>query len=452
MTISASRTTDRHGLGTERLDLPVSGRPALLPRVDRETVSRIAETIARFLGTGRYLAIQTGIVIVWIALNIALPLMRWDPYPFILLNLAFSTQAAYAAPLILLAQNRQDDRDRASLTEDRAVAGRMREDTEFLTREVAALRLAQSEAATRQYVRGELAGQLEALRGDLESLLREAVELPRQPHAARRSGASFQPGTSFQPGADDRALTGSADSPAAARACGTGSTEDADGPGFARARTPKRPKGAKRARSAKVTSTDASIDVATARISSADGPAADGPPDDKSSSRRSAVDGSSGHGSSGHGSSGHGSSGHGSSGHGSSADSPRVDTASDDPAPPVGVSQAGHPGGISRPDETEPGAASSGPTMAHLVANDSAGSHPALPGIAGAPMGDDPVDADAARADAGAGGTATHRTNRATAGRGHHRAPLHAGSARRSAERPKSGDSPTVNTRSRHGS
>ncbi|WP_235825898.1 DUF1003 domain-containing protein [Candidatus Frankia alpina] len=148
MTISASRTTDRRGLGTERLDLPVSGRVALLPRVDRETVSRSAETIARFLGTGRYLTIQTGIVIVWIALNIALPLMRWDPYPFILLNLAFSTQAAYAAPLILLAQNRQDDRDRASLTEDRAVAGRMRENTEFLTREVAALRLAQSEAAT----------------------------------------------------------------------------------------------------------------------------------------------------------------------------------------------------------------------------------------------------------------------------------------------------------------
>ncbi|WP_163549456.1 DUF1003 domain-containing protein [Candidatus Frankia nodulisporulans] len=176
MAITATRNTGRRRPRTDRLDLPGTSRVTLLPRVDRENASRIAETIARFLGTGRYLAIQTGIVIVWIGLNVAVPLMRWDPYPFILLNLAFSTQAAYAAPLILLAQNRQDDRDRASLTEDRAVAGRMRDDTEFLTREVAALRLAQSEAATRQYVRGELAGQFETFRGDLERLL--AAHLP----------------------------------------------------------------------------------------------------------------------------------------------------------------------------------------------------------------------------------------------------------------------------------
>jgi len=186
MAITASRSSDRRGPRAERLDLPDAGRAVVpFPRVDRESVSRVAEAIARFLGTGRYLAIQTGVVIVWIGLNIAVPLMRWDPYPFILLNLAFSTQAAYAAPLILLAQNRQDDRDRAALTEDRAVAGRMREDTEFLTREVAALRLAQSEAATRQYVRGELAGQLESLRGDLESLLLEAI----------RSSLATAPGT-----------------------------------------------------------------------------------------------------------------------------------------------------------------------------------------------------------------------------------------------------------------
>ncbi|ABD10049.1 putative membrane protein [Frankia casuarinae] len=193
MSISTSRTAGRRRACTERLDLPASGRVTLIPRgMDRESVSRFAEAIARFLGTGRYLAIQTCIVIVWIALNIALPLLRWDPYPFILLNLAFSTQAAYAAPLILLAQNRQDDRDRASLAEDRAVAVRMREDTEFLAREIAALRLAQSDAATRQYMRGELAGQLESLRGDIESLVRDAVRVPpqtasdeREPTAAR---------------------------------------------------------------------------------------------------------------------------------------------------------------------------------------------------------------------------------------------------------------------------
>jgi uncharacterized membrane protein len=81
---------------------------------------------------------------------------QWDPYPFILLNLAFSTQAAYAAPLILLAQNRQDDRDRVSLEEDRARAERTKADTEYLARELAALRLAVGETVTRDYLRGEL--------------------------------------------------------------------------------------------------------------------------------------------------------------------------------------------------------------------------------------------------------------------------------------------------------
>ncbi|WP_261566613.1 DUF1003 domain-containing protein [Frankia gtarii] len=408
MTISASRTTDRRGLGTERLDLPVSGRVTLFARVDRETVSRSAETIARFLGTGRYLAIQTGIVIVWIALNIALPLMRWDPYPFILLNLAFSTQAAYAAPLILLAQNRQDDRDRASLTEDRAVAGRMRENTEFLTREVAALRLAQSEAATRQYVRGELAGQLEALRGDLTSLLREAVEIPRQPQATHRSGASSQPSTSCQPDPHDHA------------ARGTGSTDDADGPSLARAKTAKHPKGAKRARPAKVTATKASLDAAIDRSSPADGSSADGLSAD------------------------------GSSADGSPAGAASPGTASEDATSSIGASQARHASGISRSDETEPGAPSSGPTSAHLVASAVEDSHPALPTIVGRASAADPADTDAARADTGTGGTATHRTPRAAPGRGHHRSPLHAGSARRSAERSKSGDSPTADTSARH--
>lgn len=174
---TTTRLAVRRGSGSDRLDLPVAGRSPLISGwVDRESLSRGAETIARFLGTGRYLAIQTCLVIVWIGLNVALPLLRWDPYPFILLNLAFSTQAAYAAPLILLAQNRQDDRDRAALTEDRAAAIRMREDTEFLAREVAALRLAQSDTATRQYLRGELSHQLESLRGDIEALLRTALE------------------------------------------------------------------------------------------------------------------------------------------------------------------------------------------------------------------------------------------------------------------------------------
>ena len=139
---------------SRRLDQPRLGRRRI--EVDPDSFARISERVARFLGTGRYLAIQTVLVIVWIALNLTLVAYQWDPYPFILLNLAFSTQAAYAAPLILLAQNRQDDRDRVSLEEDRSRAERTKADTEYLARELAALRLAIGEVATRDDLRGEL--------------------------------------------------------------------------------------------------------------------------------------------------------------------------------------------------------------------------------------------------------------------------------------------------------
>jgi uncharacterized membrane protein len=86
----------------------------------------------------------------WIVLNVVGLVHHWDPYPFILLNLAFSTQAAYAAPLILLAQNRQDDRDRANIERDREVAARTQADTEFLARELAAVRLALSDVVTHE--------------------------------------------------------------------------------------------------------------------------------------------------------------------------------------------------------------------------------------------------------------------------------------------------------------
>jgi uncharacterized membrane protein len=138
----------------KRLDQPLVSRRR--PEWDPEFFARLSERVARFLGTGRYLTIQTVLVIVWIALNVFAVAWQWDPYPFILLNLAFSTQAAYAAPLILLAQNRQDDRDRVSLDEDRARAERTKADTEYLARELAALRLAIGEMVTRDYLRGEL--------------------------------------------------------------------------------------------------------------------------------------------------------------------------------------------------------------------------------------------------------------------------------------------------------
>ncbi|RKT52653.1 DUF1003 domain-containing protein [Saccharothrix australiensis] len=142
-------------LPRRRLDQPrPPGRFRLA--LDPEAFGRFSERLARFLGTGKFLFWQTLIVFVWITLNLAAVSLRWDPYPFILLNLAFSTQAAYAAPLILLAQNRQDDRDRVSLEEDRARAAQTKADTEYLARELAALRIALGEVATRDYLRSEL--------------------------------------------------------------------------------------------------------------------------------------------------------------------------------------------------------------------------------------------------------------------------------------------------------
>lgn len=139
----------------QRLDTPLTSRRRSL-NLDPEAVGRYSESIARFLGTGRYLLWQTVFVIVWITLNLFAVRLRWDPYPFILLNLAFSTQAAYAAPLILLAQNRQENRDKVALEEDRRRAEQTKADTEFLARELAALRLAVGEVATRDYLRREL--------------------------------------------------------------------------------------------------------------------------------------------------------------------------------------------------------------------------------------------------------------------------------------------------------
>jgi uncharacterized membrane protein len=135
---------------SERIDLsvPRGGSPRMGARYDADAFGRMSEAVARFLGTGRFLVGQTGLVIGWIALNTIGLVNHWDPYPFILLNLAFSTQAAYAAPLILLAQNRQDDRDRANIERDREVAARTQADTEFLARELASVRLALADVVT----------------------------------------------------------------------------------------------------------------------------------------------------------------------------------------------------------------------------------------------------------------------------------------------------------------
>lgn len=141
-----------------RIDQPREIRPALIPRpsYDPDSFGRFAEQFARYMGTARFLLYMTVFVILWVTLNVVGFVHHWDQYPFILLNLFFSTQASYAAPLILLAQNRQDDRDRVTIEQDRARDERNLADTEFITREVAALRIAMRDAATRDFVRGEL--------------------------------------------------------------------------------------------------------------------------------------------------------------------------------------------------------------------------------------------------------------------------------------------------------
>ena len=154
----------------EDLSSPRRRRPTLGIHYDPEAFGQFSEAIARYLGTARFLVIQTGLVIVWIILNVAVIALRWDKYPFILLNLAFSTQAAYAAPLILLAQNRQESRERAQIERDRDVANRTQADTEYLARELAAVCLALGDVATQADV-NDLTRALEHLNDRLDSLL-----------------------------------------------------------------------------------------------------------------------------------------------------------------------------------------------------------------------------------------------------------------------------------------
>ncbi len=126
------------------------GRRIELPRPNEDAVGRAAERTARFFGTAAYLIVQTFLVLIWILFNTLAVTHRihFDKYPFILLNLAFSTQAAYAAPLILLAQGRQEERDRQQVELDRETARRTQSDTEYLARELASIRIALADVAT----------------------------------------------------------------------------------------------------------------------------------------------------------------------------------------------------------------------------------------------------------------------------------------------------------------
>jgi uncharacterized membrane protein len=183
-----------------RLDQPRSPRGLRRPRINSEAFGEWSERVARYFGTARYLAIQTIFVAAWIAINVVWGInyhqshhhgsKPFDPYPFILLNLAFSTQAAYAAPLILLAQNRQADRDRVQYEADREEARESKANLEYLAREIASIRMALGEVVTRDFLRSELA-RIEESRADSANLKKDKKK--------REQPASLTPDESGQP-------------------------------------------------------------------------------------------------------------------------------------------------------------------------------------------------------------------------------------------------------------
>jgi len=126
------------------------------PSYDPDAFGRFSERIARFIGTGRFLVYMTVFVLLWVVWNTTAGELVFDEFPFIFLTLMLSLQASYAAPLILLAQNRQADRDRVQYEQDRARAERNIADTEYLARELASVRIAVGEVATRDFMRSEL--------------------------------------------------------------------------------------------------------------------------------------------------------------------------------------------------------------------------------------------------------------------------------------------------------
>jgi uncharacterized membrane protein len=141
----------------DRLDTPVEPGRVRLPRFNPEAFGQWSENIARFMGTAQFIVWMTVVIGSWFAWNTLAPAnLRFDPYTFTFLTLILSLQASYAAPLILLAQNRQTDRDRLTMEEDRRRAAMQKADTEYLTREIAALRIALGEVATRDFLRSEL--------------------------------------------------------------------------------------------------------------------------------------------------------------------------------------------------------------------------------------------------------------------------------------------------------
>ena len=172
-----------------RLDQPMERGLSLRPTVDPERVGRLSERIARFLGSWAFIGYMTAFVAFWVLWNTLGPKdLRFDAWPFIGLTLLLSLQASYAAPLILLAQNRQADRDRVQYQEDRARQDRLVADTEYLMREIASLRVALGEVATRDYIRSELRDLFDDLE-EHEAKVRKRARKQGRTEALERAGA-----------------------------------------------------------------------------------------------------------------------------------------------------------------------------------------------------------------------------------------------------------------------
>ena len=166
-----------------RLDQPREPRRVRLPRFDPESFGRWSEGIARYMGTAKFLVYMTVVILLWIGWNALAPAnLRFDPYTFTFLTLMLSLQASYAAPLILLAQNRQADRDRLGLEHDRRRAEAQKADTEYLAREIAALRIALGDVATRDFVRSELQRLTEEITESQKRARKAKKKVPSEPY------------------------------------------------------------------------------------------------------------------------------------------------------------------------------------------------------------------------------------------------------------------------------
>lgn len=171
---SGRRRTSRSGL-----DQPIETTRGIRPAYDSERFGRLSERVARYIGSWAFIAWMTVVIIAWVSFNVFAPEgVKPDAYPFIFLTLLLSLQASYAAPLILLAQNRQTDRDRVQYQEDRQRNERMLADSDYLAREVASLRTSLGDVATRDFVRSEMRETLEQILERLDRLEQRSAQAP----------------------------------------------------------------------------------------------------------------------------------------------------------------------------------------------------------------------------------------------------------------------------------